>query len=131
MKKYFLISALLFSTGCASIVSQSTWPVNVSSFPESAKFSISNENGVKVHTGVTPSVVSLKGSSGYFNGESYHINFSKEGYQDTISTLDSEINGWYFGNLLFGGLIGFLIVDPASGAMYKLPESTNVELPKN
>jgi len=30
------------------------------------------------------------------------------------------VNGWYFGNILLGGLIGMLIVDPATGAMYRL-----------
>lgn len=130
MKKTILFSALLLSTGCASIVSQTSWPVSVSSYPESAKFTITNESGVKVHTGATPATVYLKSGSGYFNGETYKVNFSKEGYQKALLTLDSEMNGWYFGNLLFGGFIGFLIVDPASGAMFKLPESANVELPK-
>jgi len=31
-----------------------------------------------------------------------------------------SLNGWYFGNIIFGGLIGLLIVDPATGAMYRL-----------
>jgi hypothetical protein len=30
------------------------------------------------------------------------------------------VSGWYFGNLLFGGVIGMLIVDPLTGAMYNL-----------
>jgi hypothetical protein len=30
------------------------------------------------------------------------------------------VNGWYFGNIIFGGLIGLLAVDPATGAMYTL-----------
>lgn len=30
------------------------------------------------------------------------------------------MNGWYFGNLLLGGVIGMLIVDPATGAMYRI-----------
>jgi len=29
---------------------------------------------------------------------------------------------------VFGGLIGLLIVDPATGAMYKLPENSNATL---
>lgn len=124
----FLTSIL--STGCASIVSQSSWPISVKSTPDSAKFSITNEKGEKVHTGTTPALVTLKSSSGYFDGESYSLQFSKEGYQDTISTIDSSINGWYFGNILFGGLVGLLIVDPASGAMFKLPDVSNTELTK-
>lgn len=31
-----------------------------------------------------------------------------------------RLSGWYFGNLVFGGLIGMLIVDPLTGAMYNL-----------
>jgi hypothetical protein len=34
--------------------------------------------------------------------------------------LDSSVSGWYFGNLAFGGVIGMLIVDPLTGAMYNL-----------
>lgn len=42
--------------------------------------------------------------------------------------LSANLNGWYFGNILFGGPLGILIVDPASGAMWKLPESVNASL---
>jgi len=39
------------------------------------------------------------------------------------------VDGWYFGNVLFGGLIGILIVDPATGAMYTLkPNELNINL---
>jgi len=31
------------------------------------------------------------------------------------------LSGWYWGNILFGGLIGVLIVDPITGKMWKLP----------
>lgn len=41
------------------------------------------------------------------------------------------MDGWYIGNLLFGGLIGMLIVDPATGAMYKLDDSVYATLPVN
>jgi hypothetical protein len=38
--------------------------------------------------------------------------------------LTAKINGWYFGNLLFGGIIvGMLIVDPATGAMWTLKDT--------
>ena len=36
-------------------------------------------------------------------------------------TVDTKANGWYIGgNILLGGLIGWLIVDPATGAMWTL-----------
>jgi hypothetical protein len=34
--------------------------------------------------------------------------------------VDSTINGWYVGNIVFGGFIGWLIVDPLTGAMWAL-----------
>jgi hypothetical protein len=33
------------------------------------------------------------------------------------------LDGWYIGNILLGGLIGMLIVDPISGAMFKIAET--------
>lgn len=39
------------------------------------------------------------------------------------------MNGWYIANIVFGGLVGFLIVDPATGAMYSLsPNDVNTLL---
>jgi hypothetical protein len=31
--------------------------------------------------------------------------------------VHATINGWYFGNLAFGEMIGMLVVDPLTGAM--------------
>ena len=80
---------------------------------------------------MTPSTVTLSSGSGYFEGESYRIKFSHDGYDETVTTLDSKINGWYFGNFVFGGLIGLLVIDPSTGAMWKLPESVQKELAQN
>lgn len=118
-----LVSALLcvsMVTGCSSIVSKTDYPVVIASKPDQAKFVITNRNGQGVFSGSTPATVVLKASSGYFKGESYTVVFSHEGYPDQTHTLTSSVDGWYFGNILIGGLIGMLIVDPATGAMYKL-----------
>lgn len=119
------LSAVVFS-GCASIVSKSEYAVAINSNPDAARFSITNRAGQKIHSGVTPASINLKSSSGYFKGETYTIELEKEGYSPKTYTLTSSVNGWYFGNILFGGLIGMLIVDPATGAMYKLPERVDV-----
>ncbi|MFH6792762.1 hypothetical protein ACHRCF_16520, partial [Acinetobacter baumannii] len=43
--------------------------------------------------------------------------------------VTGTLSGWYLGNIIFGGLIGLLIVDPATGAMYKLaPKDINTVL---
>jgi len=123
MKKNILICAAAFCfSGCASIVGQSSWPVKIASNPNQAKFIIINDKGEAIHNGITPATVTLNSSSGYFDGATYHIKFSREGSKDTYSIIDSTINGWYWVNILFGGIIGLLIIDPVTGAMWKLPE---------
>ena len=62
----------------------------------------------------------LKKGRGYFKPETYTLSFSKEGYKPVDITVRGSVNGWYFGNVIFGGLIGLLAVDPATGAMYTL-----------
>ncbi|WP_137805534.1 hypothetical protein [Pseudomonas sp. G(2018)] len=124
LRKFFTITALtatLLTSGCASIVGDSKYPVNVSSTPSGANFTVQNKDGVVVHSGSTPNSVTLPSGRGYFKGETYTITFKKEGYADTTAKLDTSMSGWYWGNILFGGLIGMLVVDPMTGAMYKLP----------
>jgi len=123
MKKTALmlaLSSLVALSGCASIVSKSQYNVAVNSVPEGADFLIKDKSGRKVHSGRTPQTVSLNSDAGFFQGQTYQVDLSKEGYANTSTTLDSSINGWYWGNILFGGLVGLLIVDPATGAMWKL-----------
>lgn len=124
----FVVGTLLIS-GCASIVSKSTYPVSVSSKPEGATITITNRHGQEIHSGRTPATVSLKAGCGYFKGEEYTILFSKAGYKPFKTTITSDLDGWYvFGNIFFGGLIGWLIVDPATGAMWKLDDASAILL---
>ena len=58
------------------------------------------------------------------SGERYAITFSRSDYQEQTVYLTAKIDGWYWGNILFGGLIGFLVIDPLTGAMYKLDKET-------
>lgn len=110
------------TSGCASIVSDSKPEVGIYSAPSEAKYSVVNSKGMIVATGVTPGRVLLESGRGYFKGEDYKVTFRKEGYGDSTVPLKTSVNGWYWGNILFGGLIGMLIVDPLTGAMYTLPD---------
>jgi hypothetical protein len=125
-----LMAAVAVLSGCATIAGDSTYPVTLNSSPSEAKFVVSNKSGQEVHSGTTPSTVTLKSGAGYFSGERYTVKYSKEGYNDGLSVIDSSMSGWYMGNLVFGGLLGFLVIDPASGAMWKLPETVSSSLTK-
>lgn len=127
--KISLIAIVAFAvTGCASIVSDSKYPVAVTSSPSGAAYEIINESGISVRSGVTPDEVTLRAGAGYFDGEKYTVTYRKDGYTSSTQTLESGIDGWYWGNIVIGGLIGMLIVDPATGAMYTLPEKINSTL---
>ncbi|MCG8328953.1 MAG: hypothetical protein MI974_14770 [Chitinophagales bacterium] len=117
-----IISTISFLPSCATVVSKSHYPVYIHSEPVGAEISVMSERKGMVFRGYTPTNVILKASDGFFRRARYTIRFSKEGYKDVFYPLTASIDGWYFGNVLLGGfgLSGVLIIDPLSGAMYKL-----------
>lgn len=117
----FLFVAIAFLSGCASIVSRSEYPVSINSQPEGAEISIKNRAGTNIFSGKTPTTISLEAGAGFFKGENYTVFFKKAGYTSHTAQIERGIDGWYIaGNLVFGGLIGWFIVDPATGAMWTL-----------
>ena len=114
-----LSSAILF-TSCASIVSKSSYPISINSAPSEAQIVIKDKKGIEIFSGQTPATLKLKSGSGFFGKARYQVTFNKSGYQTKTVPIEFKLNGWYFGNLLFGGVLGMLIIDPATGAMYKI-----------
>ncbi len=114
--------------GCATIFNGGTQAVSFQSAPEGATVTITNAAGEKVHSGVTPATVTLKRGAGYFKPETYTVSLTKEGFAPKEIQITGSVGGWYFGNILFGGLIGMLAVDPVTGAMFNLPETVNEKL---
>ena len=126
-KNCIALSFLCLSS-CASIVSQSDYPVMINSSPDGATFVIKNQTGVNIESGVTPKQVTLTTKAGFFDGETYVISFDKAGYKTSFLVLDTELDNWYFGNIFFGGTIGSFIVDPLTGAMWELPDASSASL---
>ena len=114
--------ATLALSGCATIVDEPNQLVPISSDPEGAQVVITDETGTRVYDGTTPASVTLEKSDGsYWGGKEYVVEISKEGYETQEVPVESRPNGWYIaGNVLFGGLIGWFIVDPLNGDMYTL-----------
>ncbi|MDD5272653.1 MAG: hypothetical protein PHU14_08045 [Methylovulum sp.] len=130
-KNIVIALTLALLSGCASIVNHSPNPVTLTSVPSQAEFVVTNHQGKMVHSGTTPSTVTLKSDAGYFRGEKYTLKLQKEGFSPQSTSLDAKLNGWYWGNFLFGGPIGLLIVDPLTGAMWSMPETKSVVLVPN
>jgi uncharacterized protein YceK len=133
MKRYkyftFFMITLFLISGCASIVSKSSYPVTINSQPDQAEITIADETGKTVFKGKTPTTVTLDTKKGYFKGKDYTITFCKEGCTTHTAQVKRNVDGWYIaGNLFFGGLIGWLVVDPLTGAMWTLDDEINVVL---
>ena len=107
-------------SGCASIVNNGMRDVSVASEPPGAKVSIYNRSNTLVSTHTTPFTAQLEPKHGYFKGENYRLVFEKDGFAASEAHLKSTVSAWYFGNIIFGGLIGMLAVDPATGAMFNI-----------
>jgi hypothetical protein len=117
---FLAISSILLLTGCASIVSKTSWPITINSSPSEAKISIKDKKGIEIYTGSTPATLKLKSGAGFFSKARYQVTFEKAGYEKKVVPVEFKLNGWYWGNIIFGGPLGLLIIDPASGAMFKL-----------
>lgn len=129
MKAMFAASAIALAlSGCASIISGGTQPVTIKSVPDGASVTVTNRAGEKIHNGTTPVTLTLNRGAGYFKSETYKVEVKKEGYEARQLDIVSTLNGWYIGNILFGGVVGMLAVDPATGAMYSFPDSVNATL---
>jgi hypothetical protein len=131
MSKAFHLFSILFSiavfSSCATIVSKSSYPVSFGSSPAGTTVTVTNREHVEVFKGKTPCAVKLKAGSRFFSKEQYTLKFSRPGYEDKVVPINFKINGWYFGNVLIGGVIGMLIVDPATGAMWKIEQDNFYE----
>ena len=117
---YLLIGAMFLTGACSSLVNT---PITLESIPTDATITITDKSGVEVYKGNTPAETNLMASSGWFSKTSYQVKFEKEGFDSKTVPVEFKPDGWYFGNTLFGGVVGLLIVDKATGAMFKLDKA--------
>jgi hypothetical protein len=107
-------------SGCATIVHSGPRSIPIASSPPGAKVSIYDRDNNLVMTNTTPFVAKLSTKAGYFKAQNYRMEFQLAGHAPAAVGLDSSVSGWYWCNFVLGGLLGMLIVDPLTGAMYNL-----------
>lgn len=132
MNKILCSLFLLFlASSCASIISGSDKTINITSTPTKSEYSIRQKSGKIIKQGITPDTVTLQTGDGYFTSANYDIDFTLQDYITKTYSLNSRLNMWYFGNIIFpvtGVLIGMGLVDPLTGAMWTLPDQVDVTL---
>lgn len=123
-----LLSAFVFLfTSCATIIHGTTQAVHFSSQPTGATITIDG-----VEYGQTPQSLTLR-RMGREKGDKskkkiYDVAINMDGYYSYEMKITRKLDGWFFGNILFGGIIG-IIVDGANGSMYKLtPKQLSAQL---
>jgi uncharacterized protein YceK len=129
-----LTSVSILLSGCATIVGKSEDTIPLASTPSGAQVSITDDTGKVVFAGTTPTMATLKKSNGsYWGKKSYIISTRLDGYEPQTTSLTESANGWYMaGNIMFGGLVGWFLVDPWNGGMYSFDmNSINSSLHKN
>ncbi len=134
MKKIFIALTvcltLTFLSACATIMRENSQNVSIRSNIDQVDIKVLNKNGEVVFNGKTPTTINLKTSAnGYFNPEKYTVIASKNGYKTEQKIIDWHVSGWYYvGNLVVGGLLGYLIIDPITGDMYYLDENAYINM---
>ncbi|MDR3610999.1 MAG: PEGA domain-containing protein [Ignavibacteriaceae bacterium] len=106
MKKYFnhsfiliLVVFLSVFIGCATLFQHGPDRIPVKSYPI---------NGAKIYlddkfVGLTPSIVIVPRKSECV------IRVEMTGYEPIVIDRDKNLNGWFLGNILIGGLVGITI----------------------
>lgn len=126
-----LLFGLLPLIACATIIKGGDQKVAFQSTPTGAKVSVFDASGMLVGDGTTPITLPLKKGSSYFQAAKYRVVFEATGHQKKEIWITGSLEaGWYLlGNLVVGGLIGWLIIDPLTGAMWTLsPDTVNATL---
>jgi len=128
---FMFMAVFVIFFGCATIVGQPTHLLPIKSNPGDATVLITDETGAQIFKGTTPTSATLQKSTGkYWGKKAYKVTITKSGFKPQTISIEASANGWYIaGNFVFGGLIGWFLVDPFSGNMYNLaPENVSVDL---
>ena len=120
-----LVLLPLLASGCATIFSKSEYEVNFNTSPKEAEVVVKDMDGYIVGSCTTPCNLTLKAGEAYFERKVYRVIYRKEGYKEKRSTISASFDKWYYGNLFFTKILGGVILDPMTGAMYKI-ETRNI-----
>ena len=116
------VSCIFFS-GCATIFNQNSY-LSVATMPSNATVIIRGMDSGEKSSLQSPCTLQLSQKS------DYQVQISLAGYQSETIVIRRGIRGWFWGNILLGGVIG-MIVDYNTGAMYEhTPINLNIDLTK-
>ena len=114
-----LMTAFVFTTGCASIFSNSSYQVEIQNSKQADRYEVVDViNNQVVTSGTQSKQVTLEASAGFFEKASYQVIFYRNNKVVERRQLHARFDGVTMVNILFWP--GFFI-DGGTGAFYKLP----------
>jgi len=132
MKKYLivLVSFVLVVvmafviTGCASIVAGGPSVLNVNTVPKDVKVTIVGLGNGETLSQNTPCIFTLNKNS------DYKVTLEYQGYKSEEMVIRRGINGWFWGNILFGGIVGMVIDGVTQNMWDHNLHALNIEMQK-
>ena len=115
-------------TGCATVLSERRYPVTIDNAEGATFFSVHDRKNNVIHQGLTPQQVTLDAKAFPYWPAKYSVAFAGAQSVSTVKELKAGLDPWAAGNIVLGGVPG-IIVDGATGAMFKLPKTVTGGIP--
>ncbi len=123
-----LLVVSVLGGGCGTILNGTRATVRVESRPPGATVNIYDRRGTLVTSDQTPCRLRLKRATGIFSAAAYRVRVETPGYVPMEFEVTPAMSGWFWGNIILGGVVG-MAVDPLSGGMWKMsPRSKSTQL---
>ena len=116
----FVMTLALVPPGCATVTTDDHQSIVVTSDPLGTTCRVREGGATVAVISATPATI-LVGKSRHDIG----VDCDKPGYYPGAAGLEPHLQGWIFGNILYGGSLG-VMVDAASGAMNEYPHWVKV-----
>jgi hypothetical protein len=120
-----ILGAFVFIvSGCASIFNGNASMLNIMTNPDNATVTIKGSQSGEKIIQHTPCSITLNKNSDYTVAITY------AGYQSENIIITRGINGWFWGNLFLGGVVGMVIDYSTNNMWYHTPSNINIDLTK-
>ena len=132
LSRFLLLCVLVGNVSlvsCATVLQRGPEPITITSEPPNAHVTITDLRTRQLLVQAnTPVVAPLPRHAGYMQPARYQVVVEKPGYQPYVLLLQAELAKQYFGNFVAGWPLGFLVIDPLTGAMFALPSRVHAVL---
>ena len=104
-------------------MSPSEYSISLSANVKDTKVVIYNRDD-EVDVVTAPTEVKLSPKAGFYVPAKYRFVFEKDGFSNDEVLVEANFNWWFVANFLTWGFVVGVFLDPATGAMWKINETS-------